>query len=1166
MANWTDKQKEAIYDRGNSLLVSAAAGSGKTAVLVERIKTLIKEGASLDRMLIVTFTKAAAAEMRERLRRELGEELSSCSEDVKDHINKQLRLIGRAEICTFDSFAVRLCRTYYQVIGKDPDLKICDNYKSSILKTEAMEELFKSHYSMGDEDFKYFLDRYSSSRNDKNARDMILALYGYTDTLPDPDSFLDDPMFSPEKLLEEAGSMLALILEKSMAYCTLLINIFEANSMTKCAGIIKTLWSDLGSFLDSLRSGYTESSIAAVFEYSFPRLSVGKEEKQKLDAMEDLKKEYLEKCIKDPIKNFRKQYGQLSLERLKDEHERLAKPVSILCSLTKEFSRIYSRTKSEAGLMDFSDGEHFALKILQNEDVRTECKEKYSYIFVDEYQDTNPLQESLIESISSGNNVFTVGDVKQSIYRFRHADPSLFLKRYAEYKAGKEDCKVIDLSNNFRSKGTVIDFVNRLFEKLMTKESCGMEYDENAALYEGVPYEGPRSYEPKLYIADTKDAEDSDPLIEELKKDEIEAFMAADIIEEYHGKLIDDGKKGERPLAYKDMTVLLRSAKNKAEIYYDILTKRGIPVYLERNEGYFDTPEIQICVNLLRIIDDIRQDVPLISVLHFPVFGFSANDLSSIRIEAKKSEKRCRSFYDALKFCSTDGPKGLKERCSEFLEKIDLWRMKASAMPLGDFVFELLSSSGIFIFAAGLSSGEQRLANLRALVDKASEFEKTSTGGIFSFISYVDAISGDDSKVSTGQSGMVTEEDDVVRIMTVHKSKGLEFPFVLFAGCGSSIFGSRKTGRAVYSKELGTSMVLSQPKTFSYVKPSSFAIIDAKKKEAELAEEIRVLYVAITRAKDIFIMTASGKDAGKMVSKRDIYSVRTSDCSSFAEMALPSFDASNVEVKYKDSFKLSSFEKAEYEMKELKERLRTGLSYSEDELEGGLSTKEIKRRLEFDYSGPKEEKEKRKYSVSELAAEGHKEGIDEIFKEDAVPVPRFLLGKAKLSSAAVGTAYHKVMEHIPFNMDYASADAVSKFTETLLEKGIMTKDEKDSIDPAKIADFFSSDMGTLVCSCDVLKKETPFVIKHSYEGREILVQGTIDCWFEKDGKLYLLDYKTNYINIRNKEKELEKLKKIYEPQLALYKEALETVSGKKVSGSYLYLFSAGEYISLGDDL
>ncbi|MBR0416859.1 MAG: UvrD-helicase domain-containing protein [Firmicutes bacterium] len=1163
MAEWTERQKEAIYDRGNSLLVSAAAGSGKTAVLVERIKELILKGeASLDRMLVVTFTKAAASEMRERLRNELGSFLSGDgSEDEKKAVRRQLSLIGRAEICTFDSFAQRLVRSYYQIINVDPGLKVCDQYKSSLLKNEAIDELFSSLYEKKDGEFFDFLDHYSTSRSDANARELILGLFGYVDTLPDPDALLSDPGFIPETLLSMAGDFALEAMEKSRSYCDMLKDIFDAEKMPKCSGIVGTAISDLDSMISGIKSGHAEESIARMLEYTFPRLSAPADEKEKKKALDDLVTAYWTNGAKDDMADFKKIFAGLSLSRLIDEKERLERPLSQLCALTKEFSRIYAEKKVKAGLMDFSDGEHFALRILEDPEVRKECRQKYEHIFVDEYQDSNHLQESLIEAISSGNNVFTVGDVKQSIYRFRHAEPGLFMARYDAYRKGRENCRLINLNSNFRSKAPVIDFVNRLFENLMTPESCGMVYDEDAALKEGSPYTGPCLYEPELYLADMGEEEETDPEIEELKKDEIEALMAADILKKYHGILIRDKAGNERKLEYRDMAVLLRSAKGKAETYYDILLRSGIPVYLERNEGYFDTPEIQVFVNLLRIIDNTRQDVPLISVMHFPSFGFSAEELAKIRIEGRKTGHSSCSFYDALRFVS--GEEGeLPKKCREFLEKINGWRTKSSALPLADLVWDLLYESGIMVFTAGLSSGEQRLANLRALVDKASEFEKSDVGGLFGFITYIDAISDDKTgKISTGQSGMVSPEDDVVRIMTVHKSKGLEFPFVLFASCGSQIRGSHNSQRAVYSLDTGMSMVLSNKETFSFVKPLSFRIIKEKQSKDELAEEIRLLYVAATRARDIFVMSAADKDAYGMLEKSRIFAVRGAGCSSFVQMALPYFSQENIHVRGKSSFDLSAFSVQAENMEAFMKKLQEGFEVDASKL--SMPAEEIRRRLRFDYSPEEGSSEKRKYSVSELAAsERMKEGAAAYEREEEIPVPEFLAGKRPLSSAEIGTAYHKVMEHMPFSGEYSSPERISSFIEQLKEKGILSDDEASSVKAERIAAFFDSAVGRSVLSAELLKKETPFVIKHLYEGREILVQGTIDCWFEKDGRLYLLDYKSNYVDLRKKEEEFERLKKDYEPQLELYREALEIIRGKKVEEAYLYLFAAGEYIKI----
>ena len=1173
---WTDRQQEAIDDRGNSLLVSAAAGSGKTAVLVERIEKLLLvpdengKRASLDRMLIVTFTKAAASEMKEKLRKALGEALKDKGEEEQRYLRSQLSMIGRADICTFDSFAQKLVRTYYQVINADPGFRVCDEYASSLLKAEALDEMFKDLYESEDKDFRDFLDRYSTSKSDENVRNMILNLYSYIDTLDecDAEEFLKKPMFDPAFLLGIGKKYAETTLEQMISFFKLLEELFDVHKMPERKKLMAEAVSDTESRLEALRKGYVEETVEWLCKYTFSRKlrTQAREWQDNMYIVGDMVDVLWDGGAKEVQGRFKGLFDGLSLERLESEAEMLRSSVMELCALTADFREKYKKKKEKEGLIDFSDGEHMAVKILKKEDVQKECREKYEHIFVDEYQDCNPVQEKLIECISSGNNLFTVGDVKQSIYRFRHAEPEIFIKRRKEYKAGKKDCKAIDLNSNFRSQHSVIRFVNSLFENLMTEENCGIKYDSDAALVPGRQDYSSYSYEPVLYLVDRSDDEEAeDSEVEELKKTELEALMAVKLIKKYCAPgvttmVYDNSKHEDRKLEYRDMAILLRSARNRAEIYYEALTKAGIPAYLERDEGYFDTPEIQTAVNLLKIIDNPMQDVPLISVMYFPSFGFTSEELARIRTESRRRGEGRVSYYDAFVSMRENGEGALAEKCRSFSERIRDWRLKSRALSLSDFLWDLLRESGIMTFAAGLSSGEQRVANLNALVDRAADYERNNAGGIYGFTEYIKLISDKKSKVKTGQSGIVSSDENAVRIMTIHKSKGLEYSFVLFASAGGQPFRDKDHSRVVYRKGLGTSMYLSKPEEFSSLKSLSYSIIKEEERKAELAEEIRLFYVAATRARDMFFMCAAEKNVSKMIQNAASYRIKKERCANYAQMALPYIKVKTVTKK--ELIDSSDAEEASENREKLKESFEKGFEIDESKMEG-LSLEELKERLSYDYTPPLSEQEKKKFSVSELAErEREKEGYVFESPEFELPVPAFLGGTRKLSAAETGTAYHKVMEHIDFSKGEKDRDSIAEFAKGLCEKGILSEEELAAIRPERIAAFFASETGRRACRAEVLKKETPFVLRHEDGGRTVLVQGTIDCWFEEDGKLYLIDYKSNYVDTRRKEDELERLKKEYRPQLDLYREALEKILGKKVEGAYLFLFSAGEWAEI----
>ena len=1197
---WTDRQKQAIESRGSSLLVSAAAGSGKTSVLVERVKQLVlEEGVSLENMLIVTFTNAAAAEMKERIYESLSRQLSAegQSKDRRNWLRTQMNLVGRANISTFHKFALEVVRRYYHVIGIKPNLAICDEARQAILSREALDELMEQCYEEDRPDFRAFLDRYATSKGDTPVRDLILNFHKFLQSLPDPWQWTEDLLTDPGQF---EARYRAFAKAQTLRRLDLAIRYFRMAG-DELEGIPKLQAkneADL-AYLYSLRALAEQGALAETAEalagHRYTTMSASKDEKPDWELCKP-RVTALRDNGKTHIKKAKERFLIFSEERLEKERVLSAEPLQTLVSLTKEFSSRYGAKKDLLGLLDFSDIEHFALRILENEEVCREYREKFACIFVDEYQDSNLVQDKLIERVARPDNVFMVGDVKQSIYKFRLAEPELFLDRYRRYKAGEDPHgHVIDLNSNFRSKKEVVDLVNRLFRSLMTPETTDMEYTEDEALVKGSAYEGPLSYPPRLSLVETllpgeEEAADDeteetdepsvDEEIEDLKAAELEALNAVRLIREYHGKTVHDDKKNcDRPLAYRDMVILLRAVKGDGEVFYKTLAEAGIPVFLDRSEGYFDAVEIQVFLNLLRIIDNRSQDVPFLSVLRSPVFGFTASDLAQVRIWAKGRGETRAPYNRVFAEYQIEGPDGpLKDKCLAFAAKLDRWRMLSRHMPLGDFLWELLTDSGYAAFASAVPAGTQRLANLRALADKAQQYETDTAGGLYGFINYVDAVNDKGGKVDVGQVKILSESEDVVRIMTIHKSKGLEFPFVLLAGLGKK-FGGKHTGKADFHKSFGAAMRLVQPGTGLYCDPLSLQLIRRKKEAEEMAENIRVLYVALTRPKDIVLMSAAVPHADAVLEKASCTLPGDVEiCTHYVNAILPLLPAGSVETVPREAA-AGQHVAQELDRRKLAKELAEGFRVSEDELP--VTKEEIAYRLNFDYEPPQDQKEKRKYSVSQIAAmerekrqalpkvltaEGEEETLQEreAFRPVREQLPAFLSAQKTLNAAARGTAYHTVMEHLPFTPEEKDPDSIRAFMEALVSRGLLTDAEFAAVDPRRVSAFFGSQTGREALAAKELYKEQPFTIRHELEGRQVLVQGTIDCCFKQDGAWVLVDYKSNYIDKENLETEMERLRADYLPQLALYREALEGVTGVPVKKAVLYLFGIDKEISIDD--
>ena len=1145
---FSPQQQETIDARGQNLLVSAAAGSGKTAVLSERVFELCKEGACLDRMLIITFTNAAAAEMRSRI-----------LERVK------VSLYTKTHISTFDSLAIEIYRQYYHVIDAPPGLKICDPYRQNILRTEAMDEFFEESFEKGDEAFRSFLLCTCSPGNNDNARAMISRLYDLIQSMPDPFAWLksleDGEFFDEKEICEEARAIVIGELQEAVSAAGRALTILSEKDedgkapLARLAEKMAPEVSEPEGILGLIVRGEDKKAAALLAELASRRamtLSATNAEKPVYEAVkEDVSA--LRKYSRERIKAAAQMAARSDMELILKEKELLTEQIKTLCRLTEDFAQRYGKKKLEDGLMDFSDAQHYALKILQDEQAAAELKGSFDHIFVDEYQDSNLVQEEMVKRLSRGNNVFMVGDIKQSIYKFRLAEPEIFLGKYKAYKTGADPLSmVIDLNSNYRSKRPVIDLINRVFGRIMTEEAAGMDYDSSAELTEGSPYKGPYVYAPKLYLVSSKKPEGdaAEREIAELKAVELEARNAADVIASCHGTTVNT-KKGDRPLKWSDMAVLLRNAKNKAEVYYKALLDRGIPAWLERGEGYFDTPEIQLFLNLLRIIDNPRQDIPLISTMHFPAFGFSADELAVIRIYSRGAEG-CRSYYDALMAYKEGALPGrdeaLAEKLSAFLERLSSWRKKAAAMPLADFVWELLFESGTADFARALPAGTQRMANLRAMADRAQSFEQESAGGIGGFVSYMELLSGKDS-VGTGQASVITEADDVVRIMTIHKSKGLEFPFVLVAGMGDSAAAKADRSSMALHRDLGCSFRLRDPENGVSADTLSAELINRKIRQEALAEEIRVLYVAMTRARDILIMSAVVSDAEKLmrsgVSRQDLYK-------KYVNMVLGAFPAADIVCVSREDLEQEAAEE-DVHIFELRDGIRKGFPVDESGLP--LSMDELRKRLSFVPALSPEDALKRKYSVSELM-ELSREGAPEQRIKHAAR------SDSRQDAIEKGNAYHKLMEHLPFTPEDKEPEDIRSFIDGLRNKNVLSEKEASLIDPERAAAFFASELGRRATASPEVRKEAPFILSTELDGRPIVVQGVIDCCFREGDGYVLVDYKSSYVDESDPEGSKEILLERYREQLRLYKEALEIIEGRKVSESALYLFGLNDWISV----
>jgi len=852
------------------------------------------------------------------------------------------------------------------------------------------------------------------------------------------------------------------------------------------------------------------------------------------------------------------------MESYLDDLNRTHRDALYLCRLVEEFDRIYKEKKQGKGLIDFSDIEHYALAALSREEAAAEYRNKFEYIFIDEYQDSNIVQETLIGKIKRENNLFMVGDVKQSIYKFRLAEPEIFIAKYEAFRENENEFDVkLDLNKNFRSKSRIIEAVNDVFAQIMQKDLSGLEYDDDAALCQGQPYSGELDYLVELHLADDMQIEDMsvDEEIREMKKVEIEAFTAAQIIRETRGRMIYDMKKGvERPITNRDIVILLRSAKGYAEIYYEVLMKEGIPAFVDACDGYFDTLEVEVFLNLLRVVDNRKQDIPLLSVLRSPVFGFTVEEMIRIRIFKKEGP-----YHQAFMEYSRSGEEAaLREKCAATLSRIDRWKKEAPLMPLEDFLWMLIRETGYYEYIGGIPGGSQRQANLRALVDKAIQFQSSQLKGLFSFISYIEAIKK--RNVPMGQVKLLGENDDVVRIMTIHKSKGLEFPVVLVGGLGKRFNQESDTYQVSLHKEIGLGIRFVDKENSCYKKTLVQTAIDQKRRRESMAEELRILYVAFTRAMDKLVLLGTVRDIDSAMAR---YAVRGdgdfSGARSYLDFLIPALGKTNI-ICRKWNRKDISFRKEESGHK--KNEILRLLSEESQEADEEALRSEIDRRLGYKYGHREALRLKSKFAVSELSRLGREEAVPTVAALDS---PKFTRERSKFTGAEKGTIIHKVMEKMDFRrMAEVLRDggrnektaAVQAFAEDLVKREFLTEEEVSAISFSKILGFFESAIGRRVCKADKLYREVPFNIMKEISGEKIIIQGVIDCYFEEKGKYILLDYKSDYVSDREDESEIKRIAEEYRMQIELYREALEKIRGITVEEAYLYLFSLGKEIRI----
>ncbi len=1218
---WTEEQLKAIETRRCNLLIAAAAGSGKTAVLVERIIRIITNEESpvdIDRLLVVTFTSAAASEMRERIASAITKALEK-SPNSKN-LQKQLTLLSRANITTMHSFCLDVIKNNFHIIDLDPAFRILDETEGMLLRSEVLEELFEDKYENDDKEFLDLVEAYSDSKSDDKLKDIVLDLYKFSMSGPWPQRWLRDKSeeFNIGTIEElDKSSWMKVFIENLVIELQGLISM-EEKALELCEET-----SGLEPYIDTFRDDITmlqmiyEHLGAGVVEI-YNRLSSASFSKLKTVRKANVSDENVQsrvKAIRDDVKKKINKLRDEIFSMTPDEMLHSVKSsypyMKTLSNLVIEFQDKFSNAKKERGALDFNDLEHLCLKILtsENSGVADNFKEYFDEVLVDEYQDSNAVQEAIIDLVSrkysDDPNVFMVGDVKQSIYRFRQAKPELFLEKYNTYSKEQGKNVKIQLYKNFRSRDEVIKGVNYIFKEIMSRVVGELEYTDEEALNLGASYKDAEddNYvvggKIELNILDKSTEVGEEILIEEeedLGAINLEARIVANRIKELLSnkdgkvfKVLDKGTGEYRPVTYKDIVILLRATKNWSEVFLDELGAEGIPVYADTGSGYFESIEIRTIMSLLKVIDNPMQDIPLIAVLRSPIMSFSAEDLTNIRLVDKD-----KYLYENIISISNeefDCEKELIEKCNIFLERLNVWRKKSIYTPIDEFIWYLYTDTAYYGYVGAMPNGVLRQANLRILFQRAKQYEQTSFKGLFNFINFINKLrksSGD-----MGSAKVLGENEDVVRIMSIHKSKGLEFPVVFVCGSGKQFNLMDLNNNILYHEELGFGPELVDlDKRVSYPTLPKEAIKQRIRLET-LSEEVRILYVAFTRAKEKLIITGAVNGLEKWITKccnaaaldRDIILpsevlkgksyldwIGMAICKHRDGESLRELVGAN-DISIKDD--LSTWSVKTWTKSDLiVDKKNSDVDEINEEnllinFDCSSVDNEIERRLDFRYKFRESTLIKSNFSVSELKKKNFEQvpviDTEELFKEDICNIkPKFLQEERGLTAAEKGTAMHFVMQKVDLSR-VSTIEEIKVQLKELVDRELLSKEEYKVISPYKVKKFFISKLGERMLSAhnrgDIVYRELPFYteidvhridpdLPKEVEGDKVRLQGVIDSFFYEDNEVILLDYKTDYVEQGNEEELINK----YRMQIQYYKEALEKITKTKIKECYLYSF------------
>lgn len=1209
---WTNEQQAAIDSRGQTLLLSAAAGSGKTAVLVERIiRRLLDKEYPIDitELLVVTFTKAAAAEMRDRI----GTALMKALSETKDpRVERQLALLPSAQISTLHAFCQHVIRKYFYTIDLDLAFSIAGEEELNLLRRQVLEDVFLSYYEDDEKaSILYPLaDMFGSDRGDDILMDTVSRMYTYARSLAWPEHWLKEAAraydVAPDAVIDDmvwAGpikdAVRRILEEDAHLYDGVLYHLRQREAF---APACDTFVAEQAALRQAAQARSWNDLSRFVRAIDFPRL-------KSLRKLSDDDKAVWERCKKvrddvkkDVIKTLQSVYFSATPEEWLDGMRAMKPVMDGLVTLTLDFAKAYGAAKKEKGWIDFSDLEHFCLQILLAPDASPEhpvpsaaaeeLRSQYEEVFIDEYQDTNGVQELITRLVSGEDNRFMVGDIKQSIYRFRLADPTLFLEKYQSFSRDEKAVQhCIDLGRNFRSVPVVLDAVNAVFSRAMTAEAAGMDYGEREKLYAGrqAPDDerwigGPVEVDIVPTPSDEEDDDGSTAFEKECR------FIAGRI-----GELLASGRMAARkdgtlePLSYRHIVVLLRSMAGKADVLIQALQEGGIPSYAEQSGGYFAAVEVQVMLALLRCIDNPEQDLAMAAVLRSPLVGLDETALAGVRLAGDGT------LWQNLPAFVASLPDGVdeKEDLQQFMAAFDSWRTYSRRHGVAELLQRLYDDTAYVDFVGAMPGGDVRQANLKALYDRARQYEEAGFRGLFRYLQLMDKMKEDGLDLAPAK--VVSEKEDVVRIMSIHKSKGLEFPVVFVADMGKA-FNRRDTqDQILFHNRLGIGLKQYDPEWRISYPTLIWSGIAAQLRWEGTAEEERILYVAMTRARDQLILTGHSSHIDRDWQRWTSH-LNPAQAKSYFDWVMPAAlapfgakaDADYArpgaawqdavwQVRIAKAVPAGTVEEGAYDGEPRLEALRRG------DLTGTPVPSWLDEQLSWQYAYPQAVRTAAKFSVSEVKRRYQELHSDELQDEAALSVPAaavippapgeddafaalppWLAGEeAAVSGAQRGTALHKALQYITPAADQTTA-TLRREIDAFVRQGLLSREEAKLVYVPVLAAFCQSDIGRRMAESPELHREYPFTVllaggdplPETETGEQILIQGVIDCLFREDDAWILVDYKSDRLETA------DAFRRRYAVQLALYKRAVEQITHRPVEETYIYSLHLQQEIRL----